>query len=113
MASVDLGSAMREILGAFYTQRNIDLGDRTLRAVSGYVFLLICLPDPTPRRPLGEGCGHRSLGPHHLPGDVCVECCCQGHGSGLSSYSLGKSLNLGKQGGGKVKRLVYRELGVE
>lgn len=37
--------------------------------------------------------------------------CCQWHCSGLASDSLGKSLNLGEERGGKVKRLEYRDSG--
>ena len=63
MESVDLGSAICETLGAFCIQGNIGLGDRTGRAVSGNLFLFICLLEPNPKEttwgrvhtlPLGE-----------------------------------------------------------
>lgn len=54
----------------------------------------------------GNHVGHRSLGPQHPPGEVC----CQWHSSCLASHSSAKSLNSGEEGGGKVERLVYKDL---
>lgn len=97
---MDLCPTTHHSVGDFRTQRNTGLGDRVGRNVSEDVFLGICLQEPPPRKPPGEGCGHRSLG-----------VCCQRPCSGLASDSLGKSLNLGEERGEKVKLLVYKDSG--
>lgn len=75
------------------------LGNRVGKTESWYVFLLICLLNtaPPPRKLFGEECGHRSLGPHHLPGDVCVE----GVASGPVLVWLHIPLDLRKGGRGR------------
>lgn len=74
------------------------------RNVSGYVYLLICLLKTTTQETIGGGRGHRSLGPLHFPGGFCGGCC-----QWRCSDFLRKELELGQ--GGKVKRLVYKDLG--
>lgn len=84
-----------------FVPRETDLENRGGRTTSGYVFPGMCLLETAPREIVWGRCGHGSLGLHHLP-----------NRSGLPSDSLGKSLNLGGERGGKGKKRVYRDLGV-
>lgn len=65
------------------------------RNMSGYVYLLICLLKTTTQETIRRREWTQKPEFPHFPGDFCGGRC-QWHCSGLTS--LGKSLNLGKEG---------------